>query len=91
MKKFTTDRKLILVNFAIVFYFILIWLTNIYKVDYALIRVFREILTIPFLIAQIIFLVIGINYLRKNQKNYYLAISVLALAICSFVTIGSFF
>ena len=40
---------------------------------------------------QIIFLVIGIIYLTKNQKNFLAIISVLALAICTFITIGSFF
>ena len=78
-------------NFAIVSYFILIWFINFYKIDFVLIGVFREILTIPFLIAQIIFLVIGIKYLIKNQRNFLTIISVLLLAICIIITIGSFF
>ena len=49
-------------NFTIVSYFVLIWLINFYKIDIVLIGVFRELLTIPFLIAQIVFLVIGINF-----------------------------
>ena len=78
-------------NFAIVSYFIVIWLINFYKIDFVLIGVFRELLTIPFLIAQIVFLVIGIKYLMKNKKSFLLIISVLLLAICSIVTIGTFF
>ncbi len=91
MNKLITNRNLIIVNFAIVSYFILIGLINFYEIDFVLIRVFREMLTIPFLIAQIVFLVIGINYLIKNQKNSLIIISVLLLAICSIITIGSFF
>lgn len=69
----------------------LIWLINFYKIDYVLIGVFREMLTIPFLIAQIVFLVIGIKYLIKNKRNILTIISVLSLAICMIITIGSFF
>jgi len=91
MNKLITNRYLIIVNFTIVSYFILIWLINFYKIDFVLIGVFREILTIPFLIAQIVFLIIGIKSLIKNQRNLLIIISVLALAICSLITIGSFF
>ena len=91
MSKLTTDRNLTIINFVIVFYFILLWLLNFYGIDFVLIGVFRELLTIPFLIAQIIFLIIGIKYLIKNERNLLTVISVLILAICSFITIGSFF
>ena len=91
MNKLTTNKKLIIVNFVIITFFILIYLINLYKFDYVLIGVFREILTIPFLIAQIVFLFIGIKYLSKNEMNLLLIISLLSLAICSFITIGSFF
>ena len=91
MNKLITNRNLIIINFAIVTYFILIWLINFYKIDFVLIGVFGEILTIPFLIAQIVFLVIGIRYLIKNQRNFLTIISVLSLAICTIITIGSFF
>ncbi|WP_152975514.1 hypothetical protein [Lacinutrix himadriensis] len=91
MNKLITNKNLIIVNFAIVSYFILILLINFYKIDFVLIGVFREMLTIPFLIAQIIFLVIGIKYLIKNQRNLLTIISVVSLAICTIITIGSFF
>jgi hypothetical protein len=90
MKKSITDRKLIIANFTIVSYFVLIWLINVYKIDIVLIGVFRELLTIPFLIAQIVFLVIGINFLIKNQRNALTIISVLSLACCMLITVGSF-
>ena len=91
MKKSITDRKLIIANFTIVSYFVLIWLINVYKIDIVLIGVFRELLTIPFLIAQIVFLVIGINFLIKNQRNALTIISVLSLSCCMLITVGSFF
>ena len=91
MNKLITNRNLIIANFAIISYFILIWLINFYKIDFVLIGVFREMLTIPFLIAQIVFLVIGIRYLMKNKSNPLIIISFLTLVICSVITIGSFF
>ena len=91
MKKSITNKNLIVANFAIVSYFILIWLINFYKIDFVLIGVFRELLTIPFLIAQIVFLVIGIKFIIKNQRDTLTIISVLSLAICMIITIGSFF
>lgn len=91
MNKLLTNRNLIIANFSIISYFMLIWLINFYKIDYVLIGVFREMLTIPFLIAQIVFLVIGIKYLIKNKRNILTIISVLSLAICMIITIGSFF
>ena len=91
MNKLLTNRNLIIANFAIVSYFILIWLINFYKIDFVLIGVFRELLTIPFLIAQIVFLVIGIKFIIKNQIDTLTIISVLSLAICMIITIGSFF
>ncbi len=90
MNRLITNRNLTIINFVIVFYFILIWLINFYKIDFVLIGVFREILTIPFLIAQILFLVIGIIFLIKNQRNIMTIISVLSLTFCAIITIKSF-
>ena len=86
-----TNNNLTIINFGIVVYFGLMYLLYIYNIDYVLIGVFRELLTIPLLIAQIIFLVLGIRQLLKHQKQPMLIVSVLLLAICSFFTIGSFF
>ncbi|MGX1023036.1 hypothetical protein [Flavobacterium sp. CS20] len=91
MNQLSIHRKLTIVNFAIVFYFILIWLVNVYQIDFVLVGVFRELLTIPFLMAQIVFLVLGKIYLMKSKKNLLFTLSVLALTICAIITIGSFF
>ena len=86
-----TTNNLSIINFGIVFYFGLMYLLYIYNIDYVLIGVFRELLTIPLLIAQIIFLLLGIRQLLQHQKQPMLIVSILLLAICSFLTIGSFF
>jgi len=91
MNKRITNRNLTVVNFIIVFYFVLIYLLNFYKIDFAIIGVFRELLTIPFFIAQIILLLIGINFLIKNKRHFLTIISVILLAICTAFTVGSFF
>jgi hypothetical protein len=86
-----TSRNLTIINFVIVSFFILIYLLNYYKIEFVLIGVFRELLTIPFVIAQVVFLVIGLRSLIKNQRNFLTIISFLLLAICTFITIRSFF
>jgi hypothetical protein len=91
MNNLITNRNLTIINFGIVFYFILIYLINFYKIDFVLIGVFGELLTLPFLLAQIVFLIIGMIFVIKNQKNFFTLVSVLALAISTFITIGSFF
>jgi len=91
MNKLISNKNLTIINFIIVSFFVLAWLINFYKIDFALIEIFRELLTIPFLIAQIVFLVIGIKYLINNKRDSLTIVSVLLLAICSIITIGSFF
>jgi len=46
-----TTRGIIFANCLIVSYFLLIWHINYFQVDNVLIGVFRELLTIPFLLA----------------------------------------
>jgi len=92
MSKSLNEKRLTLINFIIVTYFIAIYVLYLYKIDSVLIGVFREILTIPFFIAQIVFLVLGIKFLIMEKNRRYLTIiSVLILAICAIITIGSFF
>ena len=91
MKKIITDRNLTIINITIVLYFLVVYLIHIYKVDYVIVGVFREILTIPFLIAQFVFVVIGINYMMKHKKRILTTMSLVALIVCTILTIGSFF
>jgi uncharacterized membrane protein len=85
------ERNLRIINFVIVSYFILLGLSHYLKLDFFFLAFFRELMTIPFLLAQIVFLVIGITYLVKNKCQPLTKASVALLAICSIVTIGSFF
>ncbi len=86
------EKRLTMINFIIVAYFIVLYFLKIFKVDFVLIGVFVELLTIPFLIAQVIFLVLGIKLFTKEEKpNYLTIISIASLAICTIITFGSFF
>ncbi|MFK5890509.1 MAG: hypothetical protein QM486_07245 [Flavobacteriaceae bacterium] len=91
MKKSITNRNLTLINFIIVGYFILIYAVDFYKIDFVLVGVFRELFTIPFLIAQIVFLIIGVKYLTEHKSHLLTTVSIMLLAICTTITIGSFF
>jgi len=87
-----SEKKITVINFIIVFYFVSIYIINRYKIDIIMIDVFREILTLPFLIAQIVFLILGSLFLIKNRKSHFLTkLSLILLAICSIITNGSFF
>jgi hypothetical protein len=91
MNKLITNRNLTIINFVIVSYFIQIQIINYYKIDFVLIGVFRELLTIPFLIAQLLFLVIGTKHLIKRKSNFWVIISLVSLAICTIMTVSWFF
>lgn len=84
-------KRIIFTNFIIVIYFILIWLIDFFKIDLLIIGVLKEILTIPFLLAQLVFLVLGIKYLLNYKKDFLALLSVILLAICTIITVGSFF
>ncbi len=91
MKKLITSKNLTIINFIIATYFVLIYLLNHYKIDLVIIGIFRELLTIPFLLAQFVFLVIGIKHFTKYKRNVWVIISLIALIACTVLTIGSFF
>lgn len=82
MKKFISDRNLTIINIAIVLYFLVVYLLHIYNVDFVIIGFFREILTIPFLVAQLVFVVIGIKHMIKHKKRLLTTISLMALTAC---------
>jgi hypothetical protein len=92
MSKTLTEKRLIIINFIIVLYFLFIYAIHRFQLENTLIGVFKEILTIPFLLAQTVFLVLGFLLLIKNKKSHFLTkLSVLLLGICAVLTIGSFF
>lgn len=91
MDKLITNRNLAIINFVIIAYFCLIYVLNFYRIDFVLIGVFREMLTIPFLLAQILFLVLGIIHLIKYKTHFLTLMSIIGLAINAIYTIGSLF
>ncbi|MBA6153246.1 hypothetical protein [Gelidibacter maritimus] len=91
MKQLITDRNLIIINSVIILYFFGIYILYKYQVDIVIIGVFQEMLSIPFMLAQIIFIIIGIHHLVKHKIKILTLISVIALAICLTITVGSFF
>ncbi len=92
MNIFLSKKWLTVINFVIVLYFLIIYLMYVYKIDHVVIGVFREILSIPFLLAQVFFLFYGIFFLVREKKTYFwLIISLIFLLISFILTMGSFF
>ena len=91
MKDLLKSRNLILINFIIITYFALLWLVNFYQLDFVFIGVFKELLTIPFLVTQLFFLIIGVIHLIKYDNNHLMIVSLILLAASTAYTVGSFF
>lgn len=86
-----SNKNLTIINFVIVSYFVLLYLINFYELDFVLIGVFRELLTIPFLGAQFFFLLIGIVFLIKYKARFLTIVSIIALVCSTVYTISWFF
>ena len=71
MDKRINNSNLTIINFSIVAYFVLLYVLDFFKIDFVLIGVVREIFTIPFLLAQLLFLVLGVIHIIKH-KTYLL-------------------
>jgi len=84
-------KNLTFINVIIVGYFLLIYAIYKFEVDYKIIGVLVELLTIPFLIAQGVFLFLGIRFLLKGDMKFWYVLSFMALMVCAYLTIGSFF
>lgn len=91
MNKLLNSRNLSLVNLLIVTYFVGLYLVNFYQVDHKLVGVLGELLTVPFLIAMVLFLAIGIKYLTERKKQTITVISIGLLGLCAIATVKSFF
>jgi len=91
MSTFINNKNLTIINFSILIYFGLLYVLDFLKIEFVIIGVFREIFTIPFLLAQMIFLVPGIIHMIKHKTHFLTLISIMLLAINAIYTIGSFF
>ncbi len=91
MNPLQTNKNLTFANLVIVGYFTALYATYTYQIEHVFIGVLRELLTIPLFFAQFVFLGIGIHFLTKNKWKLPTVVSLLALAICTALTVGSFF
>jgi hypothetical protein len=91
MVKLLNNKILTIANFSILIYFSLLYFFDYFKIDFVLIGVLREIFTIPFLLAQFIFLVLGVIHIIKHKTYLLTCISIILLAINTIYTVGSFF
>jgi hypothetical protein len=88
------EKQLLSISAIISTYFLAIFLLNFFQIDFVIIGVMRELFTVPMLLAQVVFLVMGFVILlsRKESRLKYLTImSILLLATSSTLTISSFF
>ncbi len=90
-QKFTLKSKTI-INFTIVCYFVILYWVDKYKINVVIVGVFRELLTIPFLIAQLLCSFLSIKTIvSKKSLTILFIISTLALLISTAITFQSFF
>ena len=91
MKKLLNGRRMLGISSIIGLYFLALFLIYQFKANHFLIGFFTELLTIPFLLAQIIFLILGIKLLfSKDEEGKLVITSVLILLISTILTLGSF-
>ncbi len=84
-------KTLTKINFTIVAFFVVLRLIDLGHLDLVFIEVLRELLTLPFLVLQVVFLILSIRFVFKNNaKDFWLNISIFILAICTTVTVCSF-
>ena len=84
-------RILTVFNFSIVAYFSFFYIIYVYKVTHVLLGVVNEMFTLPLMFLQLVFLFIGIIQLFRKSTNYLFVISLVLLAVCAALTLGSFF
>ena len=89
-----SEKELFKISIVIVTYFLMIYIADRFEINYVIIDVIRELMTIPFLISQIIFLFVGAYFLKERKasgKKYLVILSMIILGASSIITIGSFF
>ena len=92
MKQYYSSKTLILINIIIVLYFGTMYLIKLFAFDFVLAGVLTNLLTIPFLIAEPIFLFLGISLLHKRQeKSFFLIVSLILLLASFILSYGSLF
>jgi phosphoglycerol transferase MdoB-like AlkP superfamily enzyme len=92
MNGILNEKRLTIINFVIVAFFAIIYLTYYFNIDFVLLGVFREMFFFLFIVAQIPVLLLGILFIVKEKKfSFLMILSTVLLAVCTILTIGSFF
>lgn len=79
-------------SLLVVFYFATIYCIDYFEIDYTIIGVFRELLTIPFLLAQLFFLGISVVlFLRKGIIHKRCILLSIVILCCSSLFTGDYF
>lgn len=90
MKKIS-NSNLTIINFVIIAYFTALWLVIYFEFYTVIIGVFNELLTIPFLLGQFVFLYIGLRNFGTYKKSFWTVLSIVLLAICTVITVSGLF
>lgn len=91
MDRFVSSKGLTAVNLLIVAFFVLSYLVNRFEVKNQAIQGVNEFLTIPFLIALVLFTAIGLKYLTQNKRRRSTVVSIALLGLCAIATVKNFF
>jgi hypothetical protein len=94
MKQIFNDKNLFLVSLMIALFFTFLYLNHYYfKIDFVLIGVFQELLTLPTMVFQVVLLVIAtMNFVsNKYALKPYSILSMGILLTSSILTWGSLF
>ena len=86
-----SEGSLSVINFIISAYFLWAYMFYQLNVSSGFVQFLMEILTIPMMIAQLVFLVLGIIFIFRFNTGIWMKISLAALLISAILTIGSFF
>ena len=91
MIKRLNGYQFLLISIIVSAYFLALYLAYYFEVSHPAIQFFGELLTIPILLAQIYFLIIGfILFSQKNQRMLTVT-GIVILTISLILTFGSFF
>jgi hypothetical protein len=72
MPKKLNSNILTIINFGITAYFLAIYLINLYQIDFVIVGVFRELLTIPLMLAELVFLFLSLRFIIYEKKYSFL-------------------
>lgn len=91
MDRFFSSKNLTVINLLIVAFFCLLYLVNYFDIKNPGVQAVGELLTVPFLIALVVFTAVGVKYLTQRKKQFWTVFSIALLGLCAISTVKSFF